>query len=117
MNDFLSPILTMKYVMTGISSGQMLRYTAAIDDCLELLPETAYVTKYPVKSELHDHADLGEDIILNSIFSEILYQEVLGFRMNLVVIEHKGLLKTFKSYETGEILKVVVLIPAEICEN
>ena len=108
-------VVPMKYVTTDLSSGQVLRFMNALDESLEKITHIVSPSN-SVKSDLHDNCEL-EDIMLNSVFTENIYQDISGFKISLLRIDHKGLLKTFTSCETGEVLTTVVLIPAEICEN
>lgn len=104
----------MQYITNGITSGQMLRYYNALEEAYENA-EPSTMDLNGVKVEI-DGESKGDGVDMNAEFTEKFYQNILGFKMELFQIEHKGIWKRFLD-ENGVEIKSVVLMPADFCEN
>lgn len=110
-------VTCMKYVATGISPNQILRFLNTLEDSLNSI-EDGFQPNERLYSELPNADEDCDQIVLNSTFVEIVHQYVLGFRVNLIEIHHKGLIKEFINSTTREVIQTIVLIDNwQICES
>jgi len=116
MKYYLNSILSTRYLKDKVSFGQFIRFSNLIEDSLDLLSDSIMNSEI-IKSDMFDELGVYENVKIDSVFVENLYQEVLGFRVNLITIYHMGLYKKVVKTETNEILGIVVLMDGELNEN